>query len=566
MSIRYGNKVGPLTTRRSSFFKKDRFDRLNIKTPSNIWNRPTDWLTMPNITSTEQKIALLMPVFPQGSNFLAFTISGAYTVDWGDGVTENVASNVKAQHEYSYTDPDLNATVTSDGYKMAIVIITPQAGQNITNVDFNQKYSLTGSNFPNSSPILEIILSCPQLSSGYGSLNLGAVTALPFCNGLVSFKGVNLGFLSSFKDLVSFLPSLKNVELINTASITTMELMFAGCASLTNITPFNTSAVTNMSNMFAGCNSLTSAPLFNTVNVTNMASMFSECFALADVPLFNTAAVTNMTQMFFNCKSLNNIPLLDTTAVTNMTQMFFGCTHLTTVPLFNINLVTTLFNIFSNCRSISRGALSGNRYSISYVGLNLSKEELESIFNYLNTPINTSQTINVTSNWGAPTPVTLTGMLTDGSTTIPMVNTTGIAVGMQITGTGSPLTTAIAVTLTDAGDLVNLASHGLSNGDEVSFAAVNTTSGIVTNRIYYVVNAAAGTFQVAATLNGPALALTTDGSGTLRYRTEVVSIIPNVSITVSRPMTSSGANRWNSLTFRQLRTGTALLKGWAVTT
>ena len=97
MGLRYGNKVGPLVSRKSSFFKKDRFDSLHIKKPSstiasssNAWVRPADWLTMPTITSSEQKIALLMPVYPQGSNFLAFTIAGAYTVNWGDGVTENV--------------------------------------------------------------------------------------------------------------------------------------------------------------------------------------------------------------------------------------------------------------------------------------------------------------------------------------------------------------------------------------------------------------------------------------------------------------------------------------------
>ena len=137
-----------------------------------------------------------------------------------------------------------------------------------------------------------------------------------------------------------------------------------------------------------------------------------------------------------------------------------------------------------------------------------------------------------------------------------------IAVGMQVTGTGTPLTTPRAVTFTDAGDLVNLASHGFSNGDEISFSTITTTTGIISNRIYYVINAAAGTFQIAATLGGIAVPLTNNGSGTMRYRAEVVSINPNVSITVSRQMTSSAAN---SLTFRQLRTGTALLKGWAVT-
>ena len=218
--------------------------------------------------------------------------------------------------------------------------------------------------------------------------------------------------------------------------------------------------------------------------------------------------------------------------------------------------------MFSNCTSLTRAALNGSEYSISYSGCKLSKEELESIFDYLDTIGAASQTITITNNWGATTPIVLSGTLTAGGTTITMANTTGIAVGMQVTGTGTPLTTPRAVTFTDAGDLVNLASHGFSNGDEVSFSTITTTTGIISNRIYYVINAAAGTFQVAATLGGGALPLTNNGSGTIRYRVEVVSINPNVSVTVSRGMV---ANTTDSLTFRQLRTGTALLKGWAVT-
>jgi hypothetical protein len=66
---------------------------------------------------------------------------------------------------------------------------------------------------------------------------------------------------------------------------------------------------------------------------------------------------------------------------------------------------------------------------------------------------------------------------------------------------------------------------------------------------------------VAATSGGAALALTTNGSGTFRYRTTIASIGAG-TITLSRPATATGAT---TLSFRYLKTGTALLKGWAVT-
>ena len=725
MSIRYGQKITTLISRKSSFYKKNRLDGSIIKKPFSVdaWMRPVDWLAMPAITPSEQKIALLMPVFPQGSNFLAFTIAGAYTVDWGDGSTiEPFTSDQKAQHSYDYADPDLNTTVTSDGYKMAVVIITPQAGQNLTSVDFSRTYTLAGSTFANTTPILEIILSCPNLTS----------LVLGFCKSLINFSGINMGLLTNYTSLFASLTALKQVShfhtaaavtnmtgmfngcsslksvplfntaavtsvsnmflncrslvyvpLFNTVSVTDMSFMFSGCSSLKSVPLFNTAAVTTMANTFSSCSSLKSVPLFNTAAVTNMTGMLSNCLSLVSVPLFNTAAVTSMSGMFGNCpslvsvplfntaavtntggmfngcsslvsvplfntaavitmtvmfsgclslvsvplfntaavitmsgmlgncQSLTSVPLFNTAAVTNMSNMFNGCSSLVSVPLFNTAAVTTmsgmfvsclsiisvpLFNtaavttmssmfnncprltgvpllnaaavlvdnfivMFNTCPSLTRGALSGARFSVSYSGCKLSKEELESIFNNLGTIGAAGQALTITGNWGAPTTITLIGTTTGGSTIITMANTTGIAVGMQVTGTGTPLTAPRAVTFTDAGDLVNVESHGLSDGDEVSFSTITTTTGIIINRIYYVINATGGTFQVAATLGGNALPLTNNGLGAIRYRVEVVSINPNVSVTVSRQMTSGGAN---NLTFRQLRTGTALLKGWSV--
>jgi surface protein len=410
--------------------------------------------------------------------------------------------------------------------------------------------------------------NCTSLTS-VPLFNTGAVTDMGFmfynCTSLTSVPLFNTGAVTDMGFMFNSCTSLTSVPLFNTGAVTAIGGMFNSCTSLTSVPLFNTGAVTDMGFMFNSCTSLTSVPLFNTGAVTDMSNMFYNCTSLTTVPLFNTGAVTNMSGMFNSCTSLTSVPLFNTGAVTNMSFMFNSCTTLTTVPLLisGAGTTTTKFNnIFSSCISLTRAALNGSKYSISYSGCKLSKEELESIFNYLDTIAPASQTITVTNNWGAPTPVTLTGTTTAGSTTITMANTTNIAVGMQITGTGSPLTSTRAVTFTDAGDLVNLASHGLSNGDEVSFATRVTTTGIVTNRIYYVVNAASNTFQVAATLGGSALTLTTNGTGTLRYRTQVVSINPNVSIVVSRPMTTSASN---TLTFRQLRTGTALLKGWAVT-
>ena len=754
----------------------------NLKKPiaaATSTDRPTDLLTPPSISSAEQKIALLVFISNDSSNFLAFTIAGNYTVDWGDGTApQNVSSGSAAQYSYNFATFDpTNSTLTSDGFKQAWVIITPQGGANITSVNFQTRHSSMLAANVYSQPIHEIYLSAPNLTSltigttaptsvvyprycrYINLINTGALTSFAnliynmyglllvdigttaavtnmsgmfvFCWSLLDVRfssNANLAGLlntaSMFYDCrsLSVAPlfntaavtnmstmfyqcySLESVPLYDTRSCTTMSQMFqlcytlktvpafntvrvtdmssafASCHTLVSVPLFNTIAVLNMSNMFLNCYSLETVPLFNTIAATNMASMFSTCYSLQNVPAFNAAnvlsmdsmfngcyslinvglmntiKVTTMNSMFQNCFSLKTVPLFNTIAVTSMTNMFNQCFSLITVPLFNTVSATAMNSMFRNCHSLSSvplfntanvttfdsmflschslkviplfntikvfsfntafnscinlmtiptfntvavtdmtnafnacyslteipamnlnlvGALTltncfnlasfnatNLRVTTSFNNLKLAKDALETIFTNLGTAlVGAARTLTISNNWGAPTPVSLTGTPAAGSTTITMANTTGLSAGMQVTGTNTILTTGRAVTFTDAGDLVNLTAHGLSNGDEVAFSVITTTTGIVINTIYFVVNAAADTFQVASTLGGAALPLTTNGSGTVRYNSVIVSIVPNTSVTMSRPMAGGSAQ---TLAFRLLQTYRAVLKGFTI--
>jgi hypothetical protein len=79
---------------------------------------------------------------------------------------------------------------------------------------------------------------------------------------------------------------------------------------------------------------------------------------------------------------------------------------------------------------------------------------------------------------------------------------------------------------------------------------------------YYVVNATTDTFQLSLTAGGSAIALTTDGTGTMIYQTLVTAINPNVSVTIDIPASASGTN---SLSYRNLNTQIAVMKRWSVT-
>lgn len=407
------------------------------------------------------------------------------------------------------------------------------------------------------------------------------------CFSLVSVPSFDLRSNLNMGFMFDLCYSLRNVGLMNTPLVTSMSNMFRQCSSLENVPLFNTASVTNMAGLFTNCFSLVSVPLFNTASVTNMSSMFINCYNLTTVPLFNTANVTDMTSMFENCRSLKTVPTFNTVKVTNMSLMFRECYNLTQIPAFNadaltnvnsmtlntigivtfgainMNLVTATTNFVGNLYNLTTFSATNIKYDLNFTNSKLSQTALETIFANLGTAAaGGTRTLTLTNNWGAPTPVSLTGTTTAGSTTITMANTTGLSAGMQVTGTNTPLTTGIAVTFTDAGDTVNLNSHGLSDGDEVSFSSITTTTGIVINTIYFVVGSAANTFQVASTLGGAALPLTTNGSGTLKYNSTIASIVPNTSVTMTRPMVGSASQ---TLAFRLLGTYKAILKGFAVT-
>ena len=654
------------------------------------WVRPADWLTLTAPTAAEEKFVGLHAVYPD-SNFLALSAAGDYTVNWGDGLTENFSSGVVAYHQYDYNDADLSGTESTLGYKQAIVTVTPQVADTFTQLNLHQRHNQTGlqqysSGFldiaiagqyltdirigvatPGSTTqtirfadlervnivrsnlktaehllyacyslqnIVDIATSTDAASSKSVTFQDTGDTATLTAHGLINGDTVTLKSLTTttgitvnvkyyvvnatantfqlattydgaaialttdgsgvyitgvtFSSMLNGCSSLSTIPLLNTAAGTNFSAMFYNCYSLTDVPLINTAAGINFSSMFQNCYSLTAIPLLDTAAGTSFAAMFYNCYSLVSVPLLSTAAGTNFNTMFQNCYSLTSVPLLDTAAGTAFAAMFYGCysltsvpllntaagtnftsmfqicSSLTTIPLLNTAAGTNFSNMFNACPSLTTATLQSQKRQLSYDGCKLSETALTDIITNLGTANTQGLVLTLTNNWGSSygSIPALSGTTTAGSTTVAMASTTGIEAGMQVTGTGTPSTTAIACTFQDTGDTVTKAAHGLSNGDEVSFATIVTTTGIIINTIYFVVGAATDTFQLALTEGGAAIALTTDGSGTLRYKATVTAIDPNVSVTLSRPATSSATN---TLAFRTLKTNTALLKGWAVT-
>ena len=498
------NRISTLTL-------SDKYLRAN-QTAVAPWVRPVDWLAIPELSSSEQKFVGLHAIHPD-SNFLAFTAAGAYTVDWGDGSSpQNFASGATALHTYDFTNVAFDGTLTTPGYKQAIVTITPQGGQNLTSINLNVKHTQTG-------------------LQAYAGGWLDITVAGPL--------------LTSFTASGTTVPqSLVQRARVQTAALTSAAGMFNGCSGLVTASLTNTGTVlVTLSNMFTGCPSLT------TVNLN----------------LTNAGAATNMSSMFNACTALTTVPLFDTAAVTTFTNMFNGCSSLTTVPLFNTAAVTNFSSMFTSCYSLTSSDLVNAKYAISYTGCKLSRTAIQNIIDRLGRANTQGLVLTITNNWGtsASPIVSISGTTTVNSPTVTMASTTNLVVGMQVSGTGIAATTPRAVTLTAIGGTVNLVNHQLTVGAEVSFSTVTTTTSVINNTIYFVETVPdADTFTLSATLGGAQHSINVNGSANLRYISRIVSIVPNTSVTLDTPASASGTA---TLAYRELITSRAFLKGWSVT-
>lgn len=330
------------------------------------WIRPTDWLTMPTI-GTQEFIGLLA-ITDDDSNHIALLFRGAYTVDWGDGVTENVADNLKAQHSYTYSSIS-NTTLCSRGYKQVLVRVTPQSGQNLTTINLQQQNSIIGK--LHTTGWLDMAIK----GSSITTLSLGGSTV---------FQGM-----------------CENVDVYSLGAITGLGSTFDNFYQLRKFTLNNTSLVTSLNNTFKACYSLKTIPFFNTSAVTSLSGTWQNCYSLRTMPLLDFSKVTSTDTTWSGCSSMQFYPLFDFSKVTTFSGTFLYNTSLQQFPNCNLALVTSFggggFN--SGCVSVSRGAFQNIRYSISYANFNYSRSAIVEIFNGLGTAVGT-QTVNVSGNPG----------------------------------------------------------------------------------------------------------------------------------------------------------------------
>lgn len=325
-----------------------------IRVFEDTWVRPADWLTLPSVSSGENKVVGLHAVFPGSGNFCAFMIDGAaYTVDWGYGSPENFNSGVIAYHRFNYDD--YPGTECSRGYRQAIVTITPQSGQTFTgNINFHQLHNQSNLSTPITQGWLDVTVSAQSALAILFGKPTTTYYSWPYLLEQFTMVGPHASMTSANSMFRNAL-RLRQVNIPETfgASVTNCSYMFENCRSLRVAPSFNTAMVTLFSNMFMNCFNLRSIPQYDTGIGTDFSNAFYNCYQLQSVPLLNMQSATTTSSMFYGCISLTEVPNFNLKSLITGTAMFRGCNQLASIPDFNTSGATTLWEMFYDCNALN---------------------------------------------------------------------------------------------------------------------------------------------------------------------------------------------------------------------
>lgn len=386
------------------------------------WQRPLGWLPIPTINTGEEVIYILCRVDNDSAteaNRLAFTVAGNYTVDWGDGSPlENVLSGVTAYKQFSW------ASVGNDfnGYRQALIKVTPQAGQNITSVSFNV-INISGSTIRNSTNVLDIVANIPNVSGNIANV-FGNLNQLLFRCERVWLK--QIGILTGLNATFSYMPNLKSLPVFDTSQVVdfTSTLFccglrtFNGFSIASNVTSFtNFAYFSGLEHTDININLTTSCGFNNLAGSSGIkkfgniattsgvagtyAGLFSNDSRLEEVGNISIPT-TSFSTWFSNCYTLIRHGIIsNSVAVTTMANMYVNCFQMIETEL-TVPSVTVTTSAFQNTGNFTKIILNGLKVGISIAGNKLSATALNDLFTSLGTASG-SQTITITGNPGAAT-------------------------------------------------------------------------------------------------------------------------------------------------------------------
>lgn len=339
--------------------------------PQLSYQRPSAWLPLPIIEQEEEKFVGLFAVYNTQSNFIALQFEGDYTVDWGDGTTQDFASGAIAEHSYVYGDINPQ-TITSRGYRQVVVTVIPQTGANLTAMDIDIRHTNVFAISDVSTNWLDIAVNMPFCESMFisynnylGSLEIakvmdtGSYTDLSYLfYRCYSLKRAVIEKADSAEDISSIFSdcwSLFYVELPDLPSLAIASDPFQSCYSLKDVVVGDISSLGDFSYFFYDCGGLVSATVKKIAGSGYDA--FAYCYSLQSVNLQDPSELTDGQEMFYECYSLEKFYLPPSPLVTDISYIFTYCYSLREAKFDNLDSLTYVYEAFYECYSLEEVSL-----------------------------------------------------------------------------------------------------------------------------------------------------------------------------------------------------------------
>jgi hypothetical protein len=283
----------------------NKYDNTPTPSPEDVWQRPSDWLPLPEVDGTQQIFAVLFAVDNTNYNRASFGLDDNVIINWGDGNIENYSAGTQQIHDYVFSSIP-SATQTTEGYRQVVITITPQAGNNLTGIYGNNTVDSGSLDVVASGTLLypQYLNGMPRLQ--HAKMLCKLYTGVTACPSLVSLEfGYESPSIASF----TFCPNLKYIPNFSTAGLDNYEVQFQGCSSLINLPAIDYSVFTNFASAFADCSAITTTPPIVVTGTPDMNGCFKGCVNLYKANIVGTPA--SIEKMFLGCVSLLEFPALD---------------------------------------------------------------------------------------------------------------------------------------------------------------------------------------------------------------------------------------------------------------
>lgn len=358
------------------------------------WIRPAGWLTIPTITSSDNKIAFLFAVYQNKENgmSLAYSINTINaTVDWGDGTSTTINSTAIREKKYDYNS--INSIVLTDkygeSYKQVIITVTYVSGtlSGVWTMPSSTSVGAAGYRI-GALQVLEIVFSWP------GALNLtSSANRTPLLLESVIIKKMTLtGTVSNYFSGVSGLRNIEGLDNIITTSVAAMSSFFQAVGDIGKIDyTFNH---TNVSTSMFYTSNIRRIGNINFPNTSGVQQLLNIMPNLEEVGNVSCPSASNWQLAFASLYQLRKLGTITSTAMTTMTNMFQNCYSIREITFTSCANVTTIgTTAFGACYSLEKLRVPSIPITFSLTNCNFQRPEIITIFNDLATVVGQSLTL-----------------------------------------------------------------------------------------------------------------------------------------------------------------------------